>query len=249
VLDSSLDRPLYRQLTDKLRLEVARRRPGDRIASEPELARSLGVSRFTVAKAIEALVDEGLVVRRQGKGTFVAVPPLQRTPIQLRSFTEAVSAIGRRASSELLDFGPTEWRPSLPYHHTEPLVLIERLRLVDGMPMAIHRSVLTAALVGETGLTRALAADPHFSLYQFYEGRGLRIERGTESLSARMPAPAERKHLRLDGESIVMVVSRRSFGADGRVLDALDSVHDSRRISYRALLERDPSRATREAND
>lgn len=240
MLDSRLDRPLYRQLTDQLRLDVARRQPGERIASEPELAHSLGVSRFTVAKAIETLVDEGLVVRRQGKGTFVAVPPLQRTPLRLRSFTEAVRAIGRHATADLLDFRPVEWRPGLVYDPSEPLMLLERLRRIDGMPIAIHRSVLAAALLAETGLTRAIAAEPHFSLYQFLEAKGLRIERGLESLSARMPTQAERRHLRLDADGIVMVVTRRSYGADGRVLDAVDAVHDSKRYSYQALLQRDP---------
>lgn len=238
MLDSTQDRPLYRQLTDRLRREVAKRRPGDRIASEPELAQSLGVSRFTVAKAIEALVDEGLVVRRQGKGTFVAVPPLQRTPIHLRSFTEAVESTGRNSTSELLDYGPTEWRPGLPYGNEESLILIERLRLVDGMPMAIHRSVLSAALVAEVELTRIKVADPRFSLYRHYEQHGFRIEKGIESLSARRPTPAERRYLRLGADGIVMVVTRRSFGADGRVLDAVDAVHDSRRYSYQALLQR-----------
>ncbi|HEY1719724.1 MAG TPA: GntR family transcriptional regulator [Magnetospirillaceae bacterium] len=243
MLDSTQDRPLYRQLTDRLRREVAKRRPGDRIASEPELAQSLGVSRFTVAKAIEALVDEGLVVRRQGKGTFVAVPPLQRTPIHLRSFTESVEASGRNATSELLDFGPLAWRVGLPYDREQALVQIERLRLVDGMPMAIHRSVLVASLVAEVGLTRAKAADPNFSLYRYYEQHGIRIERGIESLSARKPTPAERRYLRLGTDGIVMVVTRRSFGADGRVLDAVDAIHDSRRYAYQALLLRTPQHA------
>lgn len=240
MLDSTQDRPLYRQLTDQLRREIARRKPGDRIASEPELAQSLGVSRFTVAKAIETLVDEGLVVRRQGKGTFVAVPPLQHTPTHLRSFTELVEASGRNATSELLDFGPTTWRTGLPYDREEPLLQIERLRLIDGMPMAVHRSVLAASLAAEVSLNRSKASDPHFSLYRFYEQHGLRVERGIESLSARKPTPPERRYLRLGTEGIVMVVTRLSFGAGGRVLDAVDAVYDSRRYSYRALLLRSP---------
>jgi GntR family transcriptional regulator len=240
VLDSSLGRPLYRQLTDRLRQEVARRRPGERIASEPELAQSLGISRVTVAKAIETLVAEGLLVRRQGKGTFVAVPSLQRTPVGLRSFTEAVSATGRRAGSTLLDFCAAEWRPGLGFPTGEALVLLERLRSVDGVPMAVHRSLLAASLVAETGLTRRIAAAPRFSLYEFLAAKGLTVERGIESLSARRPTPAERTHLRLGAGSIVMVVVRRSFSGDGRLLDAVEAVHDSRRYSYQALLQRDP---------
>ncbi len=248
MLDATQDKPLYRQLTDRLRREIARRRPGDRIASEPELAQSLGVSRFTVAKAIEQLVDEGLVVRRQGKGTFVAVPPLQRTPIHLRSFTESVEASGRNATSELLDFAPMTWHAGLPYDKEEPLIVVERLRLVDGMPMAIHRSVLSAALVNELGLTRIKASDPRFSLYRFYEQAGHRIERGVESLGARKPEPSERRYLRLGADGIVMVVTRRSFAADGRVLDAVDAIHDSRRYSYQALLLRTPQQTSTATN-
>jgi GntR family transcriptional regulator len=244
VLDSSLDRPLYRQLTDRLRQEVARRRPGERIASEPELAHDLGISRFTVAKAIGALVGEGLLVRRQGKGTFVAAPPLQRTPVGLRSFTEAVRATGRHASSTLLDFRAAAWSPEAGYPPGEALFLLERLRWVDGQPMALHRSLLAASLVARTGLTRAVAAAADFSLYEFLAANGLPIERGIESLSARRATAVERGHLRLPMLGVVMVVVRRSFAADGRLLDAVEAVHDSRRYSYQALLQRDPPAAS-----
>lgn len=66
----------------------------------------------------------------------------------------------------------------------------------------------------------------------------MRIERGFESLFARKPTPSERRHLRLDAGEIVMVVTRVSFHADGRVLDAVDAVHDSRRYIYHAVLQR-----------
>ena len=242
MLDTSQDRPLYRQLSDELRQEVARLRPGERIASEPELAEAHGVSRFTVTKAVEALVDEGLVVRRRGKGTFVAVLPLRRAPILLTSFTEAVKATGRRPTSDLLAFGPVDWRPGLPYSPSEPLILMERLRRVDGTPMAIYRSILSATLVSETGLTEARASEPQFSLYRFYEDAGLHIERGLEAVRARKPTPSERGHLRLEADEVVMVVTRTSFHADGRVLDAVDAVHNSRLYVYQALLQRAPDR-------
>ena len=71
-LQTTSDRPLYRQLVDWLRVDLATKAPGDRIDSEPQLAKRFGVSRFTVTRAIEILVDEGLVNRRQGLGSFVA---------------------------------------------------------------------------------------------------------------------------------------------------------------------------------
>jgi GntR family transcriptional regulator len=76
----ALERPLYRQPAEELRADVAKRAVGDRIDSEPKLAQRFGVSRFTVARAIEILVEEGLVRRRQGLGSFVAPPALLRAP-------------------------------------------------------------------------------------------------------------------------------------------------------------------------
>src|SRR3984957_20385903 len=107
-LQSELDRPLYLQLLDWLREDISIRRPGARIESEPQLSRRFGVSRFTVTRAIEILVREGLLTRRQGLGTFVAPPRLRRAPTYLRSFTEAMAAEGRMATHRLLDFAIIE---------------------------------------------------------------------------------------------------------------------------------------------
>src|SRR5580704_14493005 len=167
-LETTSDRPLYLQLVDWLREDVASKSAGQRIDSEPKLAERFGVSRFTVARAIEILVDEGLVNRRQGLGSFVAAPTLKRAPIYLLSFTEAVSVSGGSPSHRLLAFGPTPWRETLPYDEDEELIALDRLRLVEGVPTAIHRSVLSAALAARVGLTADIAASPRFSLYRLF---------------------------------------------------------------------------------
>src|SRR5690348_9975938 len=124
------ERPLYRQLVEELRAEVAERAVGDKIDSEPKLAQRFGVSRFTVARAIEILVEEGLVRRRQGLGSFVAPPALRRAPSYLSSFTEAVEAQGCKATHRLLAFGLAKRRDDLPYPEHAALIVMERLRLV-----------------------------------------------------------------------------------------------------------------------
>lgn len=83
---ASSDLPLYRQVVDRLRREIAGMPPGARIDSEPQLTNRFGVSRFTVAHAIEILVNEKLVNRRQGLGSFVATPTLKRAPAYLQTF-------------------------------------------------------------------------------------------------------------------------------------------------------------------
>jgi GntR family transcriptional regulator len=246
--EASSDRPLYLQLVDRLRAEIADMAPGDRIDSEPQLTRRYGVSRFTVSRSIEILVEEGLVTRRQGLGSFVAAPSLRRAPSYMLSFTEAVAAAGRVSSHKLLNFAPIPWRETLPYPQNEPLLALDRLRLVDRIPTAIHRSVVSAVLAGRMGLTAELAARPRFSLYSLFEEAGLMAVRGVENLRARLATLEEARLLRMgdNQDRVVMSVHRETFAEDGTILDVVDAVYDARRYTYEAEVRRD--RASAPAN-
>jgi len=238
-LETTADRPLYLQLADWLRVDIAAKSAGDRIESEPKLAVRFGVSRFTVTRAIEILVDEGLVSRRQGLGSFVSAPALKRAPSYLLSFTEAVASQGRAATHRLLGFGPAEWRPQLPYEPGAALLALDRLRFVDHVPTAIHRSIISAELADRVHLTRSIAASPRFSLYRLFDDAGLIIKRGVETLRARAASPEEADLLRLRDDLVVMAVHRQTFAADGTVLDVVDAVYDARRYTYQAEIRRD----------
>jgi DNA-binding GntR family transcriptional regulator len=238
------ERPLYRQLAEELRADVAKRAVGDRIESEPKLARRFGVSRFTVARAIEILVEEGLVRRRQGLGSFVAPPALVRASSYLSSFTEAVEGQGRTASHRLLNFGPTEWREGLPYPEDAKLILMERLRFVDGAPTAIHRSFMDKKVADRIGLIRGVAASSGFSLYRLFDRSGLILERGVETLRARAATADEARLLHIVDAPVVMAVRRETFGRDDALLDVVDAVYDARRYSYQAEIRRDRAPTT-----
>jgi GntR family transcriptional regulator len=212
-LQSRLDRPLYLQLLDRLREDLSRRQPGALIDSEPQLARRFGVSRFTVTRAIEILVRDGLLTRRQGLGTFVAPPRLRRAPTYLRSFTEAMAAEGRTATHRLLDFALINSADghNFPYADGTLLLRLERLRLVDGAPLAVHCSVLDANIAQAAGLTKAVAADRHFSLYRLFREGGVVIERGVETLQARLATRREAHLLELDRARVVMTAHRETY--------------------------------------
>ena len=238
-LQSDLDRPLYLQLVDRLREDVAGKQPGDRIDSESKLAERFRVSRFTVTRAIEILVDEGLIRRRQGLGSFVAPPPLRRSPSYLCSFTDAIAAQGRTATHRLLAFRPAPWREGLPYEASEALLRLDRLRLVDRVPTAIHRSIIAAALAERIGLTRKSAAAPGFSLYGMFRAAGLLAARGDETLRARSATVEEAELLQLGDDSVVMEVTRNTYDSSGMVLDVVDAVYDARRYTYQAEIRSD----------
>ena len=233
-LNAERDRPLYLQLVDALRAEIAAKRTGERIDSEPALAERFGVSRFTVSRSIEVLVDEGLIRRRQGLGSFVAPPPLRRQPSYLSSFTDAVEAQGRVATHRLLGFGEAAGRDDLPYPPAQKLVRLDRLRLVDDIPTAIHASVLSAEIASRIGLTRKAAASPKFSLYRLFAQAGLVVARGVETLRARAADAEERRLLELGDDAVVMEVVRSTFDSDGALIDHVRAVYDARRYAYQA---------------
>jgi GntR family transcriptional regulator len=198
------------------------------------------MSAATVAKAIEGLVDEGRLVRRQGKGTYVVAQPLTRLPGQMRSFSDSVVAAGRRPRSELIAFGPIAWTADAPYPPEQTLVRLERLRFADSAPVAIHRSLLAKSVSDAHGLTDAIVARPDFSLYRALERAGFAVDHCVERLAARLPRAEERDLLRLGATGVVMVIQRQTYGADQRLLDCVVAIHDCRHYGYQALLMRDP---------
>ena len=100
-LDPKSSLPLYQQLQRSLREAIENRAlgPDDALPAERQIAAELAISRITVRKAIEGLVEEGLLVRRQGSGNFVAAR-IEKNFAKLTSFSEDMRARGRTPRSE-----------------------------------------------------------------------------------------------------------------------------------------------------
>lgn len=144
--------PLYQQLGDVLRDSIDRGdyRPGDPFPSESTLIREHEVSRITVRRAISELEREGLVVTRQGAGTFVA-DPSRATAQCLVSFTSDVLRHGRTPGSELISLrtvaGPGFACQQLGLSDEVELVHIKRLRTVDDEPVYLSDAYVPAAIL------------------------------------------------------------------------------------------------------
>ena len=96
--------PLYRRIYAdlKTKIEAGEYKPGDRLPSELELTKLYGVSRITSRQALELLCSEGLLVRRQGMGSFVAPRRVSQSLIRLTDFVEDMTAAGMHATSQVL---------------------------------------------------------------------------------------------------------------------------------------------------
>ena len=236
--------PRYLTLADALRSDIASGKYvfGDRLPSEPELSRSFGVSRGTVVKAVELLVSEGLAVRKQGAGTFVARTSLRREPGRLMSFTETVAAQGKTAAQRILSYEPADELQAKSLGCFEPVMRLTRLRLVDGVSTSLHVCFVPDAVLEclsndaieqmqRPGIT-------NFSLYSAFEAAGIEIASATEHVTARLAFEDEAQALGLADPAAVMVVTRRSTDARGRLIEVTEAVYQSEYYTYEVNLLR-----------
>jgi GntR family transcriptional regulator len=184
-VDPKAPTPLYHQLRERLRAVAAACAADTLMPTEKALMGYAGVSRATARKAIADLVQEGLLVTRQGSGTYTA--PV-RVPTELgrrpAGFSETMVRLGRRPSSRVIEAqivpataGVAERLGIAEY---APVVELERLRLLDGEPCMLERAHLPAGLV--PGL---LARDLTGSLYEVLgSAYGLRPAAGSETIIA-----------------------------------------------------------------
>src|SRR5579859_3662471 len=134
--------PLYQQLKQRLRNEIARGdyKPGDQLPAEPELIQQFGVSRITVRQALSDLEAEGLVIRRHGKGTFVAERRIVQHLVRLTDFVEDMQMAGLSPSSRVLAFtredADGEIAAALVLPPQTEVARVDRLRLANGQPIA-----------------------------------------------------------------------------------------------------------------
>lgn len=147
--------PAYIAIARALREDIARLQPGDAIPTESELCKRFGVSRMTARAGVARLVDEGLLYRTRGKGTFVAEPHVHRQTWRLRSFSQDMVARGLRPSSRILEISQQVAEPGIAEALRLPpgarVIVLKRERLADDRPMALERTLLPPAYAAVLG--------------------------------------------------------------------------------------------------
>lgn len=141
IVDRESPIALYRQIADDLAGALrAQYRVGQRLPSESELMATYGVSRITVRQALGHLAARGLLVRQQGKGTFVAAPRVRQDLRQLTGFVDVLTAQGLAPETRLLTFGPQVAPPAVHERldlRGDDVLTFRRLYLLDGRPIAL----------------------------------------------------------------------------------------------------------------
>lgn len=235
-LDARSPVPKHTQVRAILLDLIAEAAVDDPAPSERELMGRFGVARMTVRRAVDDLVAEGRLYRVQGKGTFVARPKIEMS-LRLSSFTEDMRSRGMQPSSRELDrrvmaAGRTLAR-ELGIEPDHEVVVLERLRLADDIPMAIERCHVPAQVA--PGLAGSSLAGR--SLYEYFESEhGIVLDAGEQLIEAGAVGPEDARLLDIPTGAAVLLLTRRSLSR-GVPIEYVVSTYRADRYQLRSALD------------
>ncbi|MET0225739.1 MAG: GntR family transcriptional regulator [Dokdonella sp.] len=209
--------------------------PGLALPGERELAQQHAVSRVTVRKAIEGLVADGLLVQRQGSGTFVGAR-IVRPFSHLTSFSDELRARGLAPRSETLASESGAATPdesmALNLAPGARVVRLRRLRYAGDEPLALERSSVPAFAL-------ASARSVRDSLYAALDKRGMRPQRALQRLRAVAFDAEAARLLHVKSGSAGLLIERRGFLANGRAVELTYSHYRGDAYDFVAELKSD----------
>ncbi len=222
-LDESSPLPLYQQLQRALRDAIGTSvlAPDDALPAERDLAEEFAVSRITVRKALDGLVTEGLLTRRQGAGTFVS-GRVEKNFAKLTSFSEDMIARGRKPHSVWISRAAGTVTPeesmTLGLSPGTAVLRFGRIRYADAAPMALEYSTIPASSLGAL-------EDVGESLYDALARRGNRPARALQRLRAVLFTAEQAELLGIRAGDPGLLIERRGFLKSGQAVEFTQSFY------------------------
>ena len=215
-LSRSSPEPLYRQLASLLERAIrgGALKPGDRLDSEGVLAGRYGVSRITLRQAVEALVRKQILVRKQGKGTFVTTPAVRHDLKRLHGLLGSLFSQAEGASSCLLHYElrvpPADVAEALALKSRAKALSLERLYLIDNKPVALTEAWLVPAAAELSRVKAEL-----ISTEDMMRAVGIHIASTQVAIRAEAAGARVGRLLRISARAPVLGLRRKALGADG----------------------------------
>jgi GntR family transcriptional regulator len=230
--------PLYRQIKGLITrsLQGGEWKPGELIPSETELASRFGVSQGTVRKAIDELAAENLVVRRQGRGTFVATHQEARAQFRFLRLRPDQAGEAGVMDSRILECrrlrAPGDVARALQLRAGEAVVQIRRLLSFQGQPTVLDEIWLPGAQF--RGLTFERLSAYTGPLYALFEAEfGTRMIRATERVKAVAADEAAAKALAVAAGEPLLLVERVTYTYEDRPVEMRRGLYVTHRHHYR----------------
>lgn len=235
-LQSYRGRSLYRGVEALIRGLITEGRiiPGDLIPPEPQLAASLKVSQGTVKKAIDNLVWEGLLYRHQGKGTYVSKVDFEKSLFRFFTYGDArgrAVRIEKRTVGRQRLKGPAEITRRMRCPEGTEVVRIDRIGLIDGLPILVEHSWWPADVV--PGLEDDQLHIPDYLYALVLDKYGVPILRAEETLSADGADADTARTLGIDEGAPVIVLHRLTYSRGDRIVEVRTTRGRADRFTYR----------------
>lgn len=236
VIDRASPIPLYFQVAQHLErlIESGGYPPGTRLENEIALADQLGLSRPTMRRAIQYLVDRGLLVRKRGVGTQVVQPKVRR-PVELSSLHDDLLAAGRKPLTRVLWFrveAPTEMAAeALGVPLDSEVYTFERLRMTEDEPLSIMRNWVPRGII-------EIDADvlAERGLYEVFRAAGISLKIATQTIGGRAAKAAEARLLDERAGAALLTMTRTTYDETGRAVEYGSHLYRASRYSFELTL-------------
>jgi GntR family transcriptional regulator len=234
VLDADSPDPLWRQAADLIlhQIVTGKLATGGRIPAERDLLAQLAISRVTLRRALQSLVEEGVLTASHGRGWYVATDVPKEFPNTLESFSETAARLGLVPSSDVLRAAEApatlDQAEELGIAPGAPVFHLDRIRRLDGVPVAVDTSFLPASLTPDlTGVDFRSA-----SLFQLLIASGLDLARAETTIEAHGADAKLAHHLGIELGKPILVMQQIIVDAAGRplLLSTLQYVGDRYRL-------------------
>ena len=236
VIDRNSPVPLYYQVAQHLESAInsGQLPTGTLLQNEVDLAQSLGLSRPTMRRAMQHLVDKGLVTRRRGIGTRVVQPKLRR-PLELTSLYDDLDRAGKKPTTEVLSFeivdAEEDVAAGLEITEGTPVLELVRLRSAGGEPIAKMTNYLPE------GLARFDADDlAETGLYDLIRRQGIALHSATQSLGARTATASEARMLDEGRGAALITAIRITYDDHGKAVEYGTHIYAASRYTFEVNL-------------
>ncbi|WP_404466654.1 GntR family transcriptional regulator [Planococcus rifietoensis] len=240
MLDKQSPIPIYIQIEEQLKQQIQQGdfSVGTSIPSERELSERFAVSRMTVRQSITNLVNDGLLYREKGRGTFVASPKVEQPLNGLTSFTEDMESRGMVPSSKLIGFEilepESDVAQELQLSHGDQVYFVERIRFADDKPMAIERTFLPVKRF--PNLTEESFQG---SLYAVIENKQqLKISHATQRMEAGLVKKEDADLLHIKPPAAILMIERISFLEGDLPFEVVRSTYRADRYKFTTEIQR-----------
>lgn len=213
-------------------------KPNEQLPFEKELCEKYNVSKMTVKKALDLLVNDGLIIKRRGSGTFVkdiTEKEIQRI-IEKKQFSGlTTTSIGHKVTSKVLEFkiinATKEIADILKIEEDEFIYFVHRVRYVDDKAVVIEKTYIPLNLI-----PRMKLADVKKSIYGYIKDKlGLNIQSAHSTVRAMKSDELDRKYLNLEKDEPILEVERVAYLDNGKVFEYSFSRHRYDKFEFKSI--------------